>query len=281
MASSRIQRFAVVALLCTAGTSAAFSPWPIPEAQPSSQNQNDFYVLRNLPGSPPSTSGSGGNIRAAFVGQLPVLRELGMSAVVASLEPSASHLLHWHKGTEILYVINGNLTIGIYDWDNRVYQYDVTNGDIVAIPFGAAHFVHNRGPGRSINLSSFNVPDPGTQLSAQTLFAFANERVQDAIQVPLDQIQALRQHVPVSPKAEPTLYNAPAGSGGNFTTAVGSRTPADPTVPFTPPYTSNGTATGVGERAQGSQTATAASVLFSSLASGGNFTTATSTAGRH
>jgi len=47
----------------------------------------------------------------------------------------------------------------------------------------AAHYVHNRGPGRSINLSAFSNDKPGTQLSAQTLFVCNDTIVQDAIQV--------------------------------------------------------------------------------------------------
>jgi hypothetical protein len=41
--------------------------------------------------------------------------------------------------------------------------------------------VHNRGPGRSINLSSFSSDNPGTQLSAQTLLGFDDNIIQGAM----------------------------------------------------------------------------------------------------
>ena len=48
---------------------------------------------------------------------------------------------------------------------------------------GQANAVHNRGPGRSINLSAFSSDNPGTQVSSTTLFAFNDQIVQSAVQV--------------------------------------------------------------------------------------------------
>ena len=43
--------------------------------------------------------------------------------------------------------------------------------------------VRNRGPGRSINLSSFSSDNPGTQVNSNTLFVFPDSVVQTALQV--------------------------------------------------------------------------------------------------
>lgn len=53
--------------------------------------------------------GHGGNIRPAFSSNWPALKGANVGIVTLQLEPNATHLPHWHRGFELLFVINVSL----------------------------------------------------------------------------------------------------------------------------------------------------------------------------
>ena len=79
-----------------------------------------------------SSSGPGGEVRALNVDNFPVLAGLGVSCVLATVEPCAVNLPHVHpRATDLLYLISGRLTVGFVEENGgRFIKNDIKAGEV-------------------------------------------------------------------------------------------------------------------------------------------------------
>lgn len=101
----------------------------------------------------------------------PVLTGLGVSVALFRYQPGGINPPHTHpRGTEILYVLEGSLTVGLVDTTNQYYTAVLEVGDVFVFPKGLVHYQINFGDKDVLAFISFSSSNPGTVSLPANLF---------------------------------------------------------------------------------------------------------------
>ncbi|KAG0560200.1 hypothetical protein KC19_10G161700 [Ceratodon purpureus] len=101
----------------------------------------------------------------------PVFTGLGVSSALIKYLPGGINPHHTHpRGTEILYVMEGTLTVGLVDTTNKFFSKVLEVGDVFVFPKGLVHFQINQGRKPVVAFIAFSSANPGTVSLPATLF---------------------------------------------------------------------------------------------------------------
>lgn len=102
---------------------------------------------------------------------LPSLTGLGVSVAMIKYLPGGTNPHHTHpRGTEVLYVMEGKLTVGLVDTTNKLFTQVLSVGDVFVFPKGLVHYQINLGSKPVVAYISFSSSNPGTVSLPATLF---------------------------------------------------------------------------------------------------------------
>jgi len=153
--------------LCVADLLLPNTPSGYPCKSETNVTVNDFVFSGFVPGSTKNPFNSG--ITTAFVNSLPGLNGLGISAARADFGINGSVPVHTHDATELLIIVEGQITAGFIT-RTKVYSKTVKAGDIIVFPEGLLHFVVNSGVGKAVAFVAFSSSNPSTQILDTLLF---------------------------------------------------------------------------------------------------------------
>lgn len=107
---------------------------------------------------------------------------LGISYALLQFPPGTLNRPHTHpRGTELLYVIEGSLDVGLVDTTNKLFTQSIYQGDIFAFPKGLVHFQINWDPIVTVTaLAAFSSSNAGTVSLPTTIFG-SKEPINDDI----------------------------------------------------------------------------------------------------
>jgi quercetin dioxygenase-like cupin family protein len=126
----------------------------------------------------------------------PVLTGLGVSSALVLYLPGGINPPHTHpRGTEILVVVDGELTVGLIDSTNKLFTKVLKKSDIFVFPKGLVHFQINLSKKPVEAYAAFSSSNPGTISLPANLFGsgIADYILQTAFKVSgnvIDQLQA-------------------------------------------------------------------------------------------
>ncbi|KAG0567133.1 hypothetical protein KC19_7G113100 [Ceratodon purpureus] len=102
---------------------------------------------------------------------LPSLTGLGVSSALIKYLPGGINPHHTHpRGTEILYLLEGTLTVGLVDTTNKFFTKVLEAGDVFVFPKGLVHYQINLGKKPASAYVAFSSSNPGTVSLPITLF---------------------------------------------------------------------------------------------------------------
>ncbi|KAG6555884.1 hypothetical protein Mapa_002526 [Marchantia paleacea] len=95
-------------------------------------------------------------------GIFPALKGLGVSSALLQFPKGSVNPPHTHpRGTEILFIIEGTLDVGLVDTANKLFTQTLRDGDLFVFPKGLVHFQINRKHWTVKALASFSSSNPG------------------------------------------------------------------------------------------------------------------------
>jgi quercetin dioxygenase-like cupin family protein len=125
----------------------------------------------------------------------PALTGLGVSTALVEYLPGGINNVHTHpRGTEVLTVLKGKLTVGLIDSSNKLYTKVLKKSDIFVFPRGLVHYQINLSNHTVIAYAAFSSSNPGTISLPANLFgsAIADIVLETAFKVPLSVIDELQ-----------------------------------------------------------------------------------------
>eukprot|EP00244_Chara_vulgaris_P010950 TRINITY_DN5205_c0_g1_i1.p1 TRINITY_DN5205_c0_g1~~TRINITY_DN5205_c0_g1_i1.p1 ORF type:complete len:213 (+),score=24.48 TRINITY_DN5205_c0_g1_i1:157-795(+) len=128
-----------------------------------------FTGLRDVP-----SPGPGLGFRAVPVNfmSMPILGGQGISYTYYKYAPCGQNPPHIHpRAAELLYVIKGNLSVGLVDSSEKLYLNDLQEGDVALFPRGLVHWQHNLGNEEAIAILAFTDSNPGVVAVNRALFS--------------------------------------------------------------------------------------------------------------
>ncbi|BBN06626.1 protein MpCupin56 [Marchantia polymorpha subsp. ruderalis] len=122
----------------------------------------DFFTftgLRNFSAAP-NTFGSKKVTNVEF----PALTGLGVGMTLLEYKPNTLNPPHIHpRGSELTYVMTGDLDVGLIDSANKLYSAQLQAGDLFVFPQGLVHFQINMSKKQSVRaISAFGSSNAGT-----------------------------------------------------------------------------------------------------------------------
>ncbi|XP_074325498.1 germin-like protein 9-3 [Apium graveolens] len=129
-----------------------------------------FTGLRVLVGgqTPP-----GFKIFKASMAEFPALNGQSVSYAALQFPAGTTNPPHTHpRASELLFVVDGTLEVGLIDTTNKLYTRTLQTGDMFVFPKGLVHFQYNADPKKSVlAISSFGSSSAGTVSVPSTVFA--------------------------------------------------------------------------------------------------------------
>ncbi|XVF42401.1 hypothetical protein PTKIN_Ptkin01aG0359400 [Pterospermum kingtungense] len=99
------------------------------------------------------------------------LNTLGISLARIDFAPYGLNPPHTHpRGTEILTVLEGTLSVGFVTSDNRLITKVLYPGDVFVFPIGLIHFQFNVGNTNAVALAGLSSQNPGVITIANAVF---------------------------------------------------------------------------------------------------------------
>ncbi|XP_059626964.1 germin-like protein 9-3 [Cornus florida] len=123
----------------------------------------DFFTYTGLRGSP-SSSSNGIDKKTVTMKNFPALDGMGISMELLEFSPGAVNVPHTHpRGAEIMFVVDGALTVGTTDSTGQLYKNDLQKGDVFVFPTGMVHYQANFDKSnKAIGVSAFSSVNAGT-----------------------------------------------------------------------------------------------------------------------
>ncbi|KAG0487163.1 hypothetical protein HPP92_009258 [Vanilla planifolia] len=156
-----------------------------------------FFAGLRQPGNTANPVGS--SVTPAFVGQLPGLNTLGISAARIDFAPYGLNPPHYHpRGSEVLVVQQGSLLVGFVtsNNENKLFTKVLQQGDVFVFPQGLIHFQFNIGKTYAVAIAALSSQNPGVVTVANAVFG-SNPKIDPyvlakAFQLDLKTVQALQ-----------------------------------------------------------------------------------------
>eukprot|EP00898_Chlorokybus_atmophyticus_P000266 jgi/Chlat1/123/Chrsp1S03224 len=120
----------------------------------------------------PAPAGTGGMVQRLNAATFPALTGQGQSYSLLTFKPCSQNPPHTHpRGSELLYIIEGQVTIMLIDTSLRLRTSTLKAGDVALNPRGLLHFETNFDTEKgALVLAAFNSQNPGTLPAATSLF---------------------------------------------------------------------------------------------------------------
>ncbi|KAJ1691871.1 hypothetical protein LUZ63_016026 [Rhynchospora breviuscula] len=139
------------------------------KAARAAQSSDFFSSALRKGGSTDNPNGS--NATRMDVTVFPGLNTLGVSMNRVDFEEGGINPPHVHpRASEVGYVAEGILYVGILSTENKLYSKILKAGESFVMPRGLLHFQYNMGPGKATQFVSFDSQKPGIAFAPQTLF---------------------------------------------------------------------------------------------------------------
>ncbi|KAL2635053.1 hypothetical protein R1flu_006532 [Riccia fluitans] len=118
-----------------------------------------YTAFRDLPPQPPKSL----NITFAFDTQFPGVTGLGIAIAYLRFGPNSVNPFHSHpRGSEVFFIIDGELDAGLVDTSNKLYTATLKKGDVFVFPRGLMHFQINRSKTKTATVvATFNSENAG------------------------------------------------------------------------------------------------------------------------
>lgn len=141
--------------------------WPPEDGAPANGTYFTFTGFRDFKAAPGTFT-----IKKGAVDVFPALRGLGVSYSILEYYPETTNPVHTHpRGTELLYLIKGQLDVGLVDTSNKLYTQTLQEGDVFVFPKGLLHYQINLSPNVARAISAFSSSNPGTLSLPSALFS--------------------------------------------------------------------------------------------------------------
>ncbi|XP_057972772.1 germin-like protein 9-3 [Malania oleifera] len=189
--------FALLFLAATvrAGDPELISDFAVPEGVDGSKLDGVFFTYTGLRGRAPSSSVGLGR-KSVSVKEFPALGGMGLSMELLEFAPGAVNVPHVHpRGGEILFVLDGALTVGTVDTTGKLYKNDLQKGDVFVFPKGLAHYQANFDKSnKALVISAFGSSNAGELSLPKSLFGSSvpDEVLTKAFKVSADTVQQLK-----------------------------------------------------------------------------------------
>ncbi|XP_024515289.1 putative germin-like protein 9-2 [Selaginella moellendorffii] len=134
-------------------------------------------------------------VRKASLVEFPGLTGLGVSMAQLFFQPSSVNPPHIHpRASELLYVLEGSLAVGLVDTTNKLFVQKLGTGDAFVFPKGLVHFQFNEGQYAAKAISAFGSSNAGTVSIPATIFGSGidDQVLSKAFKVGIDTIQTLK-----------------------------------------------------------------------------------------
>ncbi|CAM6128050.1 unnamed protein product [Calypogeia fissa] len=142
----------------------------VPDGLTASTLDGNFFTsmgLRNVSTKP----GNFATVTPINQGNFPALVGLGTSSALLLFPMGTTNPPHTHpRGTELLYVIEGSLFVGVVDTTNKLFSQTLYAGDLFVFPKGLVHFQINYGGATVKAIASFSSSNPGLVRLPNALF---------------------------------------------------------------------------------------------------------------
>lgn len=131
----------------------------------------DYFTSTVFRGMPAIVAPAKIGVKRITSDTFPVLTGLGVSNAIIKYLPGGINPPHTHpRGTEVLYVLEGTLTVGLVDTTNKFFTKVLIQGDVFVFPRGLVHYQINQGEKPVTVFVSFSSANPGTVSLPVTLF---------------------------------------------------------------------------------------------------------------
>lgn len=185
-----------------------------PEALEAVKRMEDNYTgfVFDFNKAAASESTPNGMLQGNQVNTNPFLSTLpgdGNGQTIVTMGPCAGNTPHVHpRGSEISYVLRGNITFGMVEENagrNNLVIRNISEGQTIHVPTGLLHFSMNDACTPAAFLANFATKDPGTQTIWHSLMMVPNPVLHAATGIPESTFSMLKTNYP--------LVTAP-GTGG-------------------------------------------------------------------
>ncbi|CAM6089101.1 unnamed protein product [Calypogeia fissa] len=110
------------------------------------------------------------------------LNGLGLMPVLFEFGPMSQIDPHTHpRGTEVFFVLSGEVDVGFVDTANNLFEITVQAGDIFVFPKGLLHWQRNNGQGTASGYSVLSSENPGTLMVVEALFTGGHKGLPDIV----------------------------------------------------------------------------------------------------
>ncbi|XP_058110936.1 germin-like protein 9-3 [Magnolia sinica] len=106
----------------------------VPDGVDENKIDGGFFTYTGLRGGAPSSNGAVGQ-KIISVHEFPALNGMGLSLELLEFPPGSVNAPHTHpRGAEILFVMDGVLTVGVSDGNGKLYKNVLQKGDVSTVP---------------------------------------------------------------------------------------------------------------------------------------------------
>ncbi|XP_057972776.1 germin-like protein 9-3 [Malania oleifera] len=189
--------FALLFLAATvcAGDPELVSDFAVPEGLDRTRVDGVFFTYTGLRGREPSSRVGLGR-KLVSVKEFPALSGTGLSLELLEFAPGALNVPHTHpRAGEILFVLDGALTVGTVDTTGKLYKNDLQKGDVFVFPKGLVHYQANFDKSnKAVAMSAFGSSNAGEVSLPKSLFGSSvpDEVLTNAFKVSADTVQQLK-----------------------------------------------------------------------------------------
>eukprot|EP01134_Creolimax_fragrantissima_P001862 CFRG1862T1 len=164
--------------------------------------ENEDFILdfSDQTAVPVGSDGLGGTVQAANINNFPVLQTAEMSQTRFHIGPCGINLPHVHpRGTESIYMVEGELTVGFVTEGGRLIINDVSADQSTFFPQGLLHYQQNMGCEQAGFISILNSADPGLLVIPSALGSLPTEALEATFEEDEVFIEQLRLGLPEGP----------------------------------------------------------------------------------
>ncbi|KAJ4978371.1 hypothetical protein NE237_009151 [Protea cynaroides] len=172
------------------------SDFAIPDGIDQSKLDGAFFTYTGLRGGAASSNSALAGRMAVTVSNFPALNGMGVSMELLEFPAGAVNVPHTHpRGAEILFVVDGSLTVGSTDSDGKLYKNVLQKGDVFVFPKGMPHYQANFDKtNKAVAVSAFASSNAGTVSIPKTLFGpnMPEEVLAKAFKISADTLNLLK-----------------------------------------------------------------------------------------
>eukprot|EP01018_Ginkgo_biloba_P011647 Gb_05122 [translate_table: standard] len=155
-----------------AGDPDIITDFVLPEGVEEAKVDGSYFTFTGFRGGAESKAGSVG-LKKASITEFPALGGMGLSMELLQFPAGAVNVPHTHpRGGELLFVMDGALTVGVVDSTGKLFKNVLQKGDVFVFPKGLPHYQANMDKSnKAVALSSFGSVNAGTVDLPKDLFA--------------------------------------------------------------------------------------------------------------